>query len=403
MWLQWNEFKNIIKSRQVIFWGRGEWVEKTLPYASINAVFIVDRNKNEQGTVEHGLQVYSQERLKSLVDEKDKYYVVITTTDFYNVSDELNSYGFIAGKDYCVTPALINNRILSDIRSYSSQIVLSSSDPYMDSPEKGGGIYIYDTKSNTYEKKISGVTQGFGFLDGKYYIVDDNKGMRIYNQTFTEELGLIDIPKKSRPHGMNIDIKKGLIYVAFSAMDAVGVYDAKNKKLIKQIQISDKFEQKGKAVHHINDLCVHEDSLFISMFSKSGHWKKGVFDGAIMEYDLISNKMLGPVVTGLWMPHNVKVIDGRLCYLDSMRGNFHKTTHKIASTFNGFIRGLDYDGEFYLIGQSVHRYFDRMRGFSNNIALDCGFHIFDDNSKGCKFYALPELLDVHTLEVYAPA
>jgi len=112
--------------------------------------------------------------------------------------------------------------------------------------------------------------------------------------------------------------------------------------------------------------------------------------------------MLGPVVSDLWMPHNVKVIDGMLCYLDSMRGNFHMTTHKIASTFNGFIRGLDYDGKFYLIGQSVHRYFDRMKGFSNNIALDCGFHLFDDTSKGCRFFAMPEILDVHTLEIYTP-
>ena len=96
MWIHWDEFKEIIKTRKVIFWGRGEWVEKTLPYAQIDAAFIVDRNKNEQGTVEHGLQIYSQEKLAELVAEKENYYVVITTTDFYNVSDELNSFGFIS-------------------------------------------------------------------------------------------------------------------------------------------------------------------------------------------------------------------------------------------------------------------------------------------------------------------
>ena len=100
------------------------------------------------------------------------------------------------------------------------------------------------------------------------------------------------------------------------------------------------------------------------------------------------------------MPHNVKMIDGDLCYLDSMRGNFHRTNHKTASHFNGFIRGLTYDGQFYIIGQSVHRYFNRMKEFSNNIALDCGFFVFDDISKGCKYYNLPNLYDIHTLDFW---
>ncbi|MCK4786468.1 MAG: hypothetical protein KAV87_22105, partial [Desulfobacteraceae bacterium] len=53
-----------------------------------------------------------------------------------------------------------------------------------------------------------------------------------------------------------------------------------------------------------------------------------------------------------------------------------------------------------MLGQSVHHYFDRMRGISNNIALDCGFFILDSESKGCRFYAMPHILDIHTIEVY---
>ncbi len=83
VWKKWNEFKKTIKSRKVIFWGRGEWVEKTLPYASIDVAFIVDNNKNEQGTREHGYDICAPDTLKDIHPQRNNYYVVITTTDFY--------------------------------------------------------------------------------------------------------------------------------------------------------------------------------------------------------------------------------------------------------------------------------------------------------------------------------
>jgi len=401
MWKTWAELKISIKGKKVIFWGRGEWIDKTKPYANFDIECIIDNNINEQGTLEHGLNIVGPDKLNEIYENKESYFIVITTTDFYNVSEQLKKSNFVEGVNFCVTPAQQNIRILSDIRSFSKKVIFSSSDPVDDSKVKGGGIYIYDTLTMTYEKKVFGVTQGFGKIDDKWYVVDDVIGIRIFNIDFSVELERVELPKKSRPHGVSIDKINGLIYIAFSTMDAVGVFDVNKKKIINKINISEKFSLQGSASHHINDLCVFEDSLFVSMFSISGNWKKSVFDGGIIEYNLKSDRVVGPVVSNLWMPHSVKMIDGNLCYCDSMRGNFHITTHKVESTFNGFIRGLDYDGQFYIIGQSVHRYFDRMKGFSNNIALDTGFFIFDSDSKGCRFYSVPHILDIHTLEILA--
>lgn len=400
IWKSWRELKAVIKNRKVVFFGRGEWVEKTLPYAQFNSLYIVDNNPNEQGTREHGLDVLDPETLKTLLGKKDQYYIIITTTDFYNVTEQLEGYGFRKGLDFCVTPALINHRILAEIESYSQKIILSSSDPYADSDRKGGGIYIYDTGLNEWEKRISGITQGFGKIGDYYYIIDDREGVRVFDKNLTTQQDVFELPKKSRPHGMAVQPETNLIYIAFSAQDAVGVYDAKTLRMVNKIPISEKYARTGVACHHVNDVAVFEDSLYISMFSRSGNWKKGCFDGAIMEYDLKLGKMVGPVVTGFWMPHSVKVIDGYLCYLDSMKGNFHITTWKVASHFNGFIRGLAFDGQFYFIGQSRHRYFDRMKEFSNNIALDAGLFLFDDDSKACKFFPMQNLLDIHTLEIF---
>ena len=49
--------------------------------------------------------------------------------------------------------------------------------------------------------------------------------------------------------------------------------------------------------------------------------------------------------------------------------------HKIMARFPGFLRGLDDNKNYYLIGQSVHRYFKRAIDLSNIISTDAGIYI----------------------------
>lgn len=400
MWKSFNELISDTVDKKIIFWGRGEWVEKTLLYLKCDSVFTIDNNKNEHNTIENDLPVYGPDYLQTIFDFKKDYHIILTTTDFYNVSAQLEELGFVSGTDFSVTPLMLNQKILSELRNYDKTILVSSSDPEMDDDQIGGGLYLYETKSHSYSKVASGITQGFSCIGDIIYFIDDNRGLRRVSKDFKTEYSTLELPKKCRAHGISIDRVKKQVYINFSAMDAVGVVDIEKWKLIETIPVSDKFATEGSACHHINDNWVEGNSLYISMFSFTGNWKKGAYDGGILEYDLVNKKMLGPVVSNLWMPHNIKVIKGMLCYCDSMRGNFHNTTYKISSHFNGFIRGIDFDGRFYIIGQSVHRYFDRMKEFSNNMALDAGFFVYDEENKGCKFYAMPHHLDIHTLAVY---
>lgn len=401
MWKSWNELITDTQGKKIIFWGRGDWVEKTLLYFACDKAFVIDNNKNEQGGREHDMDIYGPEQLKVIFADKKNYHIVLTTTDFYNVSAQLESYGYVPGTDFSVTPLMLNQKILAEIRSYDKKVLLSSSDPEMDDPQLGGGLYVYDTKTLQYEKKMSGIAQGFAFLDDKIYVIDDNRGLRCLSRDFTVEYETLVLPQKCRAHGISLCPKTRRIFINFSGQDAIGVVDIDQWKLSDTLPISDKYSRTKIAHHHINDNWVDGDSLYVSMFSISGNWKKGAYDGGIIEYDLLEKKVRGVVVANLWMPHNPKMIKGMLCYCDSMRGNFHTTSWKVSSHFNGFIRGIDFDGRFYLIGQSVHRYFDRMKEFSNNIALDTGFFVYDEENKGCKFYAMPHHLDIHTLAVYS--
>ena len=138
------------------------------------------------------------------------------------------------------------------------------------------------------------------------------------------------------------------------------------------------------------------------MFSKSGNVQKDFYDSVIMEYDVENDKIIGSVIEGLWQPHSVRIINNKLCFLDSMRGNLQMYPQTIETHVNGFARGLDYGGKYFYIGQSVHRHFDRLNGYSNNIATDCGVFVFDNSSKACRFYPTPTLGNINTIKLLNP-
>ena len=83
------------------------------------------------------------------------------------------------------------------------------------------------------------------------------------------------------------------------------------------------------------------DSIFVSYSSKSGNWKLGQYDGGISEVHIRPGGELDPdheaVVKGLWSPHSPTILDGNLCYLDSMRGRLHTSNQTIAGEFTDLL------------------------------------------------------------------
>lgn len=400
-WLNINELLEAVKGKKVIFWGCDTWFEKTMQMHKFNVSHLVDSAKNQQGPKSHhGFDVLDPKSLKNIAD-KDEYFIIVTSSAFYEITDLLKEWGYKPGADFSFTPLLRNFKIIDDILSREQTLILSSSDADKDSETEGGGIYIFHIPSGKMEKKVWGITRGFDENNDNYFVVDALKGVRILDKNF-KDIGNIELPQHSVPHGLKVDKKNKLIYVVLSQNDQVAVFDMDTQKQVRSIKLSNKFEKTGVYHHHMNDICLDGNSLYISMFSKTGNVQKYFYDSAIVEYDLDEDKAVGSVMDNLWQPHSVKIINNNLCFLDSMRGNFHMSPQKIETHFNGFVRGLDFDGKYFYIGQSIHRYFDRMMGYSNNISVDCGVFIFDNVSKASKFYPVPPLRDINTLKLLNP-
>ena len=395
VWLSWGEINRVAREKRIVFFGRGYWMEKALNYLAISADYVVDNNEYEHGQMEKGLKIYSPEKLRT--ENWDQVFVIITTSGFQEVEAQLCEYGLVPGKHFCVSPSLKNFRAVSRINEHEQVVYLTSSDRYLDGDmQKGGGLYSFDIQSREMKKVVNGLCHGI--VEGKDYIylVDDTQGIRVLEKDFIMR-EKFELPSKSRPHGIAYCPERELIFISFSGRDSISIYEAHSYKQVDEIFLSNKWQRTGIAQHHMNDLCVLGNSLYVSMFSFSGNWKIGLYDGGILEFDIDSRELVMPVVTDLWMPHTPTVIEDKIFYCDSMRGKVYSGTWDLMTEFNGFVRGLAYDGEFYYVGQSMHRYIDRCQGTTNNISLDTGIFLVDDTSKATKFFAMPHLTDINSV------
>ena len=394
-----SQFSDVIKNlnnREMVLFGAGTISPKTASRIDKYA-FIVDNNPNLWNCKQDNKNIYKPDVIKN---NSKKYFLIICTTSFAEVSQQLIDYGYIPEKDFIVSPILNDLRVISDLEHHSTKLLFTSGVPANDNNKYGGGIYelLLEGHSWEYKKVYSGICYGLIKLNGNYITVDDNRGIveldENYNILRTKELS-----KATRGHGIGYSNKYNQFYIVASYRDEVLVFD-KDFNQIDNIKLSNKLEKEGAPAHHMNDLCVVGDSLYVTMFSYTGNWKKDVFDGVVVEFDLTTNLENGVVVKDLWMPHNISFLGGSLTVLDSLRGELKTNNARAIGKFPAFARGLDFDGVYYYIGQSRNRNYSKNLGLSLNISIDTAIIIFDPITKASRSIHFPQKLsEIHSVVV----
>jgi len=335
----------------------------------------------------------------TIIDKhKDRYFVVICTTSFVEVSEQLEGFGYHPQKDFIVSPILNDLRIISELENHEAKMLFTSGLPEIDDLQCGGGVYELDLRGTiwTYRKVYSGICYGLIKFENTFVTVDDKCGIvqldKDYNVILSKELN-----HATRGHGIGYSEKQERFYVVSSYRDSVLVLD-KEFNSVDEIFVSDKYQLGGSPEHHCNDLCIVGDSLYVTMFSYTGNWKRDVFDGVVLEIDLRSHKVVRPVVMDLWMPHNISFLEGSLTVLDSLRGELKANNVRPIGRFPAFTRGLDYDGVFFYVGQSRNRNYSKNLGLSLNISIDTAIVIFDPVTKASRTIGLPQKLsEIHSI------
>ena len=383
MWLNKNKILEISKKKEIIFWGSGEWVEKTIKLLGKKPKYIIDINSNIQGSTQRGLKIISPDDINL-----KNYFVIVTTGSYDSVLKTLQKLNV---KNFTLSPVLRNLHIRTKIMSIDKNILFSV-------PDIGGGVFIYNTLNKKLDKIFDGKSRAIAKSKNFIVVADEIKGLIVFDKklNFIKEIELLPF---SFCHGVAISEQLNQIYVANSGRDSVSIYELTTFKHIQEIKISDKFDLTNEEQHHINDLYIDEktNKLLISMFSFSGRWRENIYDGGVLEYDLNKNILSPyPLIGDLWMPHSITIIENNMFIIDSMRGDLYKTSNKIIGKFAGFIRGLDYDGEYFYIAQSTTRYFDRLENISLNIPLNCGIYVFDEKTKASYLHNF-DFENIHSL------
>jgi len=389
------EIKIQSKGKKIFLFGVGNIAEKTIRKLD-ESFSIVDNNSNLWNTSQCGVVVDKPDSLTKL--QKIKPFIIICTTSFSHVVYQLENLGFRSGNDFAVSPILNDLRIISFLESCKKNLLFSSGAPEQRSPNYGGGIYEIQVDGDTweYKKVYSGNCYGMIKKDDQTIISDHIKVIvsldKNYNITKSS-----DFFHGTRVHGIAYSDITQNYYVAACELDKILILD-KNFKIIASIPLSSKYEKEKSACHHCNDVCVVGHSLYVSMFSATGNWKRDIYDGVVIEIDIESHEILGVVISGLWMPHNISFFNGSLVVLDSLRGELKKNNAQVVGKFPGFTRGIDFDGVLFFIGQSRNRNFSKYIGLSRNISIDTSVIIFDEDTKVSRSLQLPsKISEIHSI------
>ncbi len=396
-WLNWVELQKISSNREVVFFGRSEdWVPKCLPY--VKPKYIVDSNKALVGNLYYGVPVKNKDELKK---SKNKPFVVITSSAYDLIGEELEDSGYKALNDYCYCPEFYDYRKLLELKNTSFKLIFSSSDYSSGKATRlskaGGGLFLVTVKNGQVKisKKVDGQYRQFQVYGDKIIAAEHTSASLNF---FDLDFNLINTVKLPHSHCCGVALgKKGIVYVSNSSTDII--YIIKDEKIVsEEIKFGHKSGAAANSHYHINDVTFSDNTLFVSYFSKSGYWSRDIFDGGVDAIDLGSKKQES-LYKDLWQPHSPEIINGNLHILDSSNGLFYKNNVSPAGSFSGFVRGLKYSNGLYFIGQSEIMYMSRKKGLSNNIMTNAGIYIFDNDTKASRFYTIYDNCNIHDIHI----
>lgn len=400
MFVSKNQLYSLSKDKKIIQFGAGEIARKTRKnFNNLNYDCILDNSGNLWDEKEDNLIIHNPNFLENFAN-LDGYLIIICTTSFQDVSNQLQKLGYKPNDDYVVSPLLNDLKIIKNLEELKTNIYFTSGSPPVENENNfGGGIYklSIDKHNWSIEKKFSGNVYGLIKVNNNYFATDNSLGVCEFDKDliFKKSYPLL---KNSRPHGISYSSEYNKFFVVCSYRDSVIIL-SENFKIEDEIKFSFKYDKFQKAFHHANDCEINGESLYVSMFSETGNWTNDIFDGAIVEYNFINKSKVGAPVRNLWMPHNIKLFNNDFYVLNSLKGELLGNNMGILGKFSAFTRGLDFNNEVFAIGQSRNRNFSKNLGVSQNNSIDTGIVIFEGQTKTSRFIQLdPRLSEIHSIK-----
>ena len=107
----------------------------------------------------------------TLVDKKDEFVILITTTSFKNVCAQLeNEFNLRPGVDFYLSFMLQDQILIEDIQSLKKNILFTSGAPKNNNNNYGGGLYEVNLNGDTWKVKKVYSGNCYGLIELNSYI-----------------------------------------------------------------------------------------------------------------------------------------------------------------------------------------------------------------------------------------
>lgn len=385
-------YEDILEKRAeaLVVWGAGSPVaEKIFQRLGKHITHVIDNKKSLHGSSWHGLEIHPVSHLSHLFSREASTQVIVCTNDLSGVEKQARLLGFPLD-NMIITEHLEQFIPVSQLASVNVDFLFSVGAVKGEHTDTASGLYKSSTQDLSNGKEptqiLEGPCHGLAVLNDGYLVSSEYHGVVKLGKEL-QNLGSFDIQGSRRVHGLSVS--GDTIAVAYNGTDEVAILDSRGEEL-SVFPISDKRHLLGSNQHHLNDVLIQGDSVYVSMFSLTGNYRKGKYDGAVLEYNWRTGHCYGPVFSDLRMPHSISTFDGRLFVLDSLRGNLVDASGEVIASFKGFARGLAKRKDLFLVGQSPNRNSGNSIGLSNTIGIDCSITVWDSASKLASDFALPK-------------
>jgi hypothetical protein len=376
--------------RNLVFFGSGVVAEKSL---KSKPDFIVDNNPDLVGGFFHGIEIKSPEVLRNRSDE---FEVVICTTSVSEVKAQLEILGYTWGKDARVSDYLEERLEIAELEDECFEFLVSSGLPSTAADDSGGGVYKITEGEFDYpgiEKLYLGNVHGMVRYKDGIAISSQGEGIVLLDADYRVS-SIIPLPESSRPHGLR-PFKDGWVFISSYNDSIVGV--GPSGEILFKYMFSDKKTEYSSAQHHCNDLVIVGSFAYVSMFSVTGNWKRGIYDGGLIEVNLQTGDMK-VVVNNLTMPHSVDFIDGSLRILNSFKGEVLTNNFERHFVLPGFVRGYDENDKYCFVGESKNRNFSRLNVGRSPVSVDSKITVINKKKGFCRSIPLPKRLsEIHSI------
>lgn len=362
--------------------GAGEFGEKTLGLLPGRFSYFVDNHYENFTNPWLGIEVAPPCKLAK---EPHTTVVIICSEHYVAIERQIKA---INSNLHCfLSPLLKDYELQRGIIECSQALLVSSY-------HVSGGLYLVNPRDRHVQLLVQGSFRGIAQANARLFACDSFGSVWEILQMNPFSTRCIFRPSEHcDAHGLTYWPKEDsllMIQTRFDRIVKISLSTLESQQLFSGPRAAT-----GSDRHHLNDLCLVEDTLFFSLFSPSGWWRQGILDGSICALDLRSQRV-STVMQGLAHPHSVRFIDGQLVVLDSSRGQILSGSNQRLATLPGFLRGLWGGNSIAYVGQSRHRRLELCRD-SDNISLDSGVHVIDLSHRLSRFIPLPDLCDVYDI------